>query len=163
MQQFLVVLRGALEHGVQRIVRTFRFARCVGLGQLDPRARRQEIERLAKAQPVVLFEKTDHIATDRTGAETVPSAAGRIDLERGRALVVKRAAGAPKPATLAQPGHALAHEFLDGNAQLDLLNGLFEVVGHGESAFRAAESLLDKKTARLVPGEGGARRTGSKR
>ena len=73
----------------------------------------------------------------------MPGAATRIDLERGRPLVVERAAGREERPRALQLGHALAHRILDRDAQLDAFDDLSEIVvfQRGDSGDRATGEL----------------------
>ena len=127
--------------------------RILGLAlELDPVAVGQRLHRVGEREPLLLLDELDHVAP-HPAAEAVVELLRRVDRERGRALVVKRAEAGEPVAGAAQVGVRRDH--------LDDVRGLLDPLDRSRREQRHQPGPLNGGAARLRPV--GLRLTGQRR
>ena len=129
LEMTTVIVRGRLESGAQFLLLiAARGIFAAPTRQLDAGARGQNLEHFHERQIVDALEEGNLITARAAGTIAMPSAAPRVDLEAGRALLMERTARFPQHTPLAQRGYAFTNHVLDGGAVLNGFDGPAEVV-----------------------------------
>jgi hypothetical protein len=121
---------------------------------LEAESRREFLDRVRKRQLVVLHEEAERRAV-RAAAEAVVELLVGAHPERGRLLVVERAAGLPLAAGLLEL-HAAADQLDDVGARDQLVDErLWDAAGHASRYLKPGRP--DARRRRLAPDAGGTR------